>query len=100
MDSTQGRNKMETKEPFSKGMQAALLIFLLAFAYLVAVTFLTMPPAGEEHSKTIVGFFLGTVFATLIQYYWGSSSKGKPPDETTTTSMTTESTSGKGGENK
>ena len=89
---------MEQKEPLSGGMKVALLIMLLAFLYFVAVTFFTMPATGAEHSKTIVGFMLGTVFSTLIGYYWGSSSKGKPPDTTTTTSMTTESTSDKGGE--
>lgn len=69
------------------GMKIALLILLIAFGYLTAVTFLTMPPTGEEHSKTIVGFLLGTVFSTLINYYWGSSSKGtKPPEDVTKTS--------------
>ena len=76
----------------STAMKVALLMMMVAFAYLTAVTFLVMPPTGEEHSKTIVGFLLGTVFSTLINYYWGNSSKGKPPDETTTQTMTQSST--------
>ncbi len=62
-------------DKMSTGMKVALVIMLVAFAYLTAVTFLPMPPLGAEHSKTIVGFLLGTVFSTIMQYYWGSSSK-------------------------
>ena len=67
----------------SLGMKIALLIMLIAFGYLAAVTFLPMPSAGAEHSKTIVGFLLGTIFSTLINYYWGNSSKGQTPNNTT-----------------
>ena len=65
----------------SLGLKVALCMLMIAFAYLTAVTFLPMPPTGEEHSKTIVGFLLGTVFSTLINYYWGNSSKGKGGEE-------------------
>jgi hypothetical protein len=61
------------------GMKVALLIMLLAFLYLVAVTFIPMTDAGIEHSKTIVGFVIGTIFSTLVGYYWGNSSKNQPP---------------------
>jgi len=40
-----------------------------------SVTFLSIPETGMEHSKTILGFLLGTGFGSLINYYWGSSSK-------------------------
>ena len=71
-------------DKLSGGLRVALLILLLTLLYLTAVTFLPMTPAGAEHSKTIVGFFLGSVFGTLVNYYWGSSSKGtqqQPPVE-------------------
>jgi hypothetical protein len=70
----------------SLGMKIALLIMLIAFGYLTAVTFIDMPAAGAEHSKTIVGFLLGTIFSTLINYYWGNSSK----NQTSTLSPTEE----------
>jgi uncharacterized membrane protein len=50
-----------------------ILILVAAFVYLAAVTFLEMPDTGSDHSKTIVGFLLGTVVATIITYNWGSS---------------------------
>lgn len=68
----------------SAGMKVALLIMLLTFLYIFAVTFLPMTAAGADHSKTALGFLLGTAFATLINYYWGNSSKnpqGEPPEK-------------------
>lgn len=63
-------------------MKIAVLIMLLSFLYLFAVTFLPLTVAGGEHSKTIVGFLLGTAFSTLINYYWGnSSSRNSGPKE-------------------
>jgi hypothetical protein len=62
---------METEKKLLYYMQIGIL--MLGFAYLGAVTFLTMPTSGADHSKTIVGFLLGTVFGTIITYNWGSS---------------------------
>jgi hypothetical protein len=59
----------------------ALLIILVSFGYLFAVTFLPLGNAGAEHSKTIVGFLLGTGFSTLLNYYWGSSRADNPDKE-------------------
>lgn len=52
-------------------MQVAILA--AAFWYLWAVTFTVMPESGADHSKTIVGFLLGTVVGTIIAFNWGSS---------------------------
>ena len=69
-------------DKLSAGMKVALLIMLLSFLYLFAVTFFPMSASGLEHSKTIVGFLLGTAFSTLINYYWGnSSSRNSGPKE-------------------
>jgi len=67
----------------SAGMKTAVLIMLLSFLYMFSVTFLPLTVAGEEHSKTIVGFLLGTGFGTLLNYYWGNSSSRNsgPKDE-------------------
>ncbi len=59
------------------GLKIALLIMLVSFIYVFAVTFLPMPAAGQEHSKTVIGVLIGTIFGTLINYYWGNSSKGQ-----------------------
>ena len=61
------------------GLKIALLIMLVSFIYVFAVTFLPMPSAGQEHSKTVIGVLIGTIFGTLINYYWGNSSKGQTP---------------------
>ena len=53
--------------------KVAVLIMMISFGYLFAVTFLPLGDAGTEHSKTIVGFLLGTGFSTLLNYYWGSA---------------------------
>jgi Na+-driven multidrug efflux pump len=67
------------QQPLSGGMRVAVLIVLITFVYLFCVTFLPMPLAGAEHSKTIVGFLLGTVVASILNYYWGNSSKRNHP---------------------
>lgn len=38
-----------------------------------------MTKDGTEHSKTIIGFFMGMVFSTLINFYWGNSHKTETP---------------------
>ena len=69
-------------DKLSAGMKVALLIMMTSFLYMFAVTFFPLTAAGEEHSKTIVGFLLGTGFGTLLNYYWGnSSSRNSGPKE-------------------
>jgi hypothetical protein len=51
----------------------ACAIMGIGFAYLFAVTFLTIPTSGIEHAKTITGFILGVTISSLINYFWGSS---------------------------
>lgn len=55
--------------------KVAVMIILLSFLYVFSVTFLDTTEVGKEHSKTIVGFLLGTGFTTLLNYYWGSAHK-------------------------
>jgi uncharacterized integral membrane protein len=58
-----------------------VLILAAAFTYLAAVTFLVMPESGQDHSKTIVGFLLGTVVGTIITFNWGSSKSSADKSE-------------------
>lgn len=78
------------------GIKIASTIMFFAFCYLVAVTFLPMPDTGAEHAKTIVGFIIGTIFSTLVNYYWGNSHKDQAPPNTTqeTTETVTSTTKG------
>jgi hypothetical protein len=66
----------------STGLKTALLILLIIFGYLFAITFNVMPRAGQEQAKTISPFLLGVV-ATLIGFYWGNSKKKDYPPENT-----------------
>lgn len=58
-----------------------ILILAAAFGYLWAVTFIQMPESGTDHSKTIVGFLLGTVVGTIITFNWGSSKGSRDQTE-------------------
>ena len=65
----------------SAGMRVAVLIILVTFLYLFAVTFIAMPKAGEEQAKTIVPFLLGSVIGTLIGFYYGKKHEQAPTIE-------------------
>ena len=54
-------------------IKIAVYVITITFLYLFAVTFTPLSGAGIEHSKTIVGFLLGTGFVTFLNYYWGGS---------------------------
>ena len=41
--------------------------------YFFAVTFLPIPPAGENFANIILGFLLGTAVSTIINFFFGSS---------------------------
>ncbi len=56
---------------FDKIMACAVLA--IGFLYLFLITFIPISSAGAEHSKTIVGFILGSVISIIIGYFWGSS---------------------------
>jgi hypothetical protein len=59
------------------GLKVAVLLILVLFFYLCAVSFWPIPQTGNEHAKTIVPFLLG-IIATLIGFYWGNSHKDAP----------------------
>lgn len=65
-----------------KLLSVAVMILLLSFLYMFAVTFFEIPESGKEHSKTIVGFLLGVGLANLMNYYWGGAhEKDRPPKQ-------------------
>jgi hypothetical protein len=70
---------MDTEKKILYVMQAVILS--LGFLYLAGVTFIDLSPAGLEHSKTVVGFMLGTVFSTIINFNWGGSKGSRDKTE-------------------
>ena len=71
---------IETRRKSDDRRKMAFAIIVLTFAYLFMVTFLPLPDTGMEHSKTIVGFLLGSIVGVLVNFYWGSSKKDAAPD--------------------
>jgi hypothetical protein len=61
----------------SLGLKTALVIVLIGLLYCFCITFVPLPATGIKYVDTILGFFLGTLIAIPVGYYWGSSSKGK-----------------------
>lgn len=47
---------------------------LFAVVYIGAITFMEIPEASTRFADTILGFILGTVIATIINFFYGSSS--------------------------
>jgi hypothetical protein len=61
---------------FSKRYIYYLSTFWSVFAavYISAVTFLDIPPENIRVVDTVIGFVLGTIVATIVNYFFGSSS--------------------------
>ena len=53
----------------------AVMILLISFLYIFAITFIPMQKEGSEHSKLVLGFLLGSCLGVLVNYYWGDSKK-------------------------
>ena len=49
-------------------------------AYILAITFLSIPATNLRFADTILGFLLGTLITTLINFFYGSSSGSKEKD--------------------
>ena len=59
---------------FAPGLAAFWSI--VSAAYIAFITFAPIPPDNVRFADTVLGFILGTVVATLINFYFGSSDKG------------------------
>jgi len=51
----------------------ALIWTLFGAGYIVAVTFMYVPKENVRIVDTVTGFLLGTVLATILNYFFGSS---------------------------
>ena len=71
---------LQQNDVFSKRFVYYLSAFWSFFAvvYIVWITFAVIPPDNVRFADTILGFLLGTVVSTIINYFLGSSAgKGK-----------------------
>lgn len=68
---------------FSKRFIYYFAIFWSIFAagYIGFITFGTIPPDNQRFADTILGFLLGTVVATILQFFFGSSMGSKEKDK-------------------
>ena len=62
---------MPTEKKILYAMQCVL--FLLGATFIYGIIWQPMTADGTEHSKTVLGFILGTLFGTLLNYNWGTS---------------------------
>jgi hypothetical protein len=54
---------------------------IFASGYIGFITFGTIPPDNQRFADTILGFLLGTVVATILQFFFGSSMGSKEKDK-------------------
>lgn len=68
---------LEQNDKFSKRFVYFMAAFwsLIGAVYLFMVTFTKV--AHNEHANTIIGFLLGTIVATIINFFFGSSEGSK-----------------------
>lgn len=64
---------------FAKRFVMYLAIFwsLFAAVYIGAITFAEIPVANTRFADTILGFILGTVIATILNFFLGSTSDSR-----------------------
>lgn len=68
---------------FSKRFIYIFATFWSVFAagYIGFITFGTIPEDNQRFADTILGFLLGTVVATILQFFFGSSMGSKEKDK-------------------
>lgn len=51
----------------------AVFVTSMTFLYIFAASFLDIPKENIRFVDTVLGFLLGTVISTLVQFYYGTS---------------------------
>jgi len=54
---------------------------LLAFGFIISITFIPIPPPNIRFADTALGFCLATVMASIINFFYGSSQGSKEKSE-------------------
>ena len=70
---------LQQSDVFSKRFIYYLAIFWSIFAalYIGMITFIGIPTESVRFADTILGFLLGTIIATIMQFFFGSSQSSK-----------------------
>ena len=74
---------LEQDDLFSKRFIYIFATFwsLFAAGYIAFITFGHIPEDNQRFADTILGFLLGTVVATILQFFFGSSMGSKKKDK-------------------
>ena len=74
---------LQQDDKFSKRFVMYLAMFwsLTAVAYIFLITFTNIPELNIRFADTILGFLLGTVVATILNFFLGSSASSKEKTE-------------------
>ena len=74
---------LRQEDLFSKRFIYYFAIFWSIFAagYIGFITFGTIPTDNQRFADTILGFLLGTVVATILQFFFGSSMGSKDKEK-------------------
>jgi hypothetical protein len=80
---------LQQDDRFSKRFVMYLAIFwsFTAVTYIFFITFGSIPPDNIRFADTILGFLLGTVVATIINFFLGSSAGSKEKTEALTAEL-------------
>ena len=54
---------------------------IFAMVFIFAITFGTVPEANIRFADSIIGFLMGTIIATMIQFFYGSSISSRKKTE-------------------
>jgi len=63
----------EDKQDKNFMQRFAIYVTSLAFLYIFAASFLEIPKENTRFVDTVLGFILGTVVSTIVQFYYGTS---------------------------
>lgn len=74
---------LKQEDIFSKRFIYYFAAFWSVFtaSYIAAITFMTVPVANQRVTDTVLGFLLGTLIATIINFFFGSSSGSREKTE-------------------
>lgn len=56
----------------------ALGCLTLGIVYIFLVTFTEIPETNQRYADTVLGFVMGTIISTILNFYFGSSNKNHP----------------------
>ena len=54
---------------------------IVAVVYIFMITFMSIPTANVRFADTVLGFLLGTIIATIMNYFYGSSKSSADKNE-------------------